>query len=68
MQQDPKIYFCYCKCLVKDHIPNLLVETMVTYVLLTLFNCAISTITFNLWMFRTSFNTFMLVVNFIDEH
>jgi hypothetical protein len=68
MKQDPKIYLCYSKHLVKDHIPNLLVETMVTYVLPTLGNCATSTITFNLWMFRTSFDTFVLVVNFIIEH
>ncbi len=68
MQQDPKFYLCYSKCLVKNHIPNLLVETMVTYVLPTLGNCATSTITFNPCMFRTSFDTFVLVVNFIAEH
>jgi hypothetical protein len=45
MQQDPQIYFRYCKHLAKDHILNLLVETMVTYVLPTLSNCATNTIT-----------------------
>jgi hypothetical protein len=35
MQQDPKFYLCYSKRLVKNHIPNLIVETMVTYVLPT---------------------------------
>ncbi len=43
------------------------VFTCKTNILLTLGSCAITIITFNLCMLRSRFDTFAMVVNFIDE-
>ncbi len=51
----------------EEHILSMLQKTMDTYVLLTLFSCVTSSVTFDLWMSQSGFNTFALVVNFIDD-
>ncbi len=40
---------------------------MDTYVLPTLFCCVTTSVNFDLWMSRSGFGTFALVVNFIDD-
>jgi hypothetical protein len=40
---------------------------MDTYVLPSLSNCATTSATFDLWMGQSGFDTFALVVNFIDD-
>ncbi len=50
----------------KDHIPSLFVKTMKYYVLFALRRCTTTSVTFDLWMNETRFDTSVLVVNFID--
>jgi hypothetical protein len=40
---------------------------MDTYVFPTLSTCATTSVTFDLWMGQSGFDTFVLVVNFIDD-
>jgi hypothetical protein len=65
--EDLKIKFPTHKQLVKDHIPSLFAKTTKYYVLLALTRCITTSVTFDLWMNKTRFDTFVLVVNFIDD-
>ena len=67
MRRDPKVKFPTRKALVHEHIPALLAKTMERYVLPAIASCATASITFDLWMSRAGFDTFALVVNFIDD-
>ncbi len=40
---------------------------MDTYVILALFSCVTTSVTFDLWMSQSGFDIFSLVVNFIDD-
>ncbi len=66
MRQNGKVRFPIQKQLVKDHIPLMLAKTMDRYVLPTLAQCDIATVTFKLWMLQMGFDTFALVVNFLN--
>jgi hypothetical protein len=67
MHQDPMMKFPTLKALVHEHIPALLAKTMERYVLHAIASCATTSITFDLWMSRVGFDTFTLVVNFIND-
>jgi hypothetical protein len=67
MLKDLKIKFPIHKQLMNDHIPSLFAKTRKYYVLLALMRCTTTSVTFDLWMDKTRFNTFVLVVNFIDD-
>jgi len=67
MSRDPKIKFPTHKQLMKDHIPSLFAKTMEYYVLFALMKCTTTSVTFDLWMNKTRFDTFVLIVNFIDD-
>ena len=67
MRRDPKVKFPTRKALVHEHIPALFSKTMEQYVLPAIASCATASITFDLWMSRAGFDTFALVVNFIDD-
>jgi hypothetical protein len=64
---DPKVVYPNQKQLVCEQIHAMLAETMDHYVLPLISSCQSANITFNLWMSRTSWDTFVLVVNFIDD-
>jgi hypothetical protein len=66
MRQNGKVHFPTQKQLVKDCILLMLAKTMDCYVFPTLAQCDIVIVTFDLWMSRTSFDTFALVVNFLN--
>ncbi len=51
----------------EEHIPSMLQKMMDTYVFPTLFNCATTIVNFDLWIGKSGFDTFALVVNFIDD-
>jgi len=70
MRRDPKVKFPTRngrKALVYEHIPTLFAKTMEWYVLPVIASCTTASITFDLWMSRVGFDTFALVVNFIDD-
>ena len=67
MRRDPKVVCPSRKQLVREHIPAMLAKTMDRYVLPLISSCQTASITFDLWMFRTGWDTFALVVNFIDD-
>jgi hypothetical protein len=52
----------------KEHIIQILMKTMEMYVLIAFAICQIVNIMFKLWMSRISFDTFTLMVNFLDNH
>jgi len=66
IKQNGKIHFPTHKQLVKDHIPFMLAKIMDHYVLPTLAQCDTTIVTFDLWMSQTSFDTFALVMNFLN--
>jgi len=52
----------------EEHIPFILHKIMDTYVLRpTLFACATTNVVFDLWMNLNGFDTFALVINFIND-
>ncbi len=51
----------------EKHIHSMLQKIMDTYVFPTLSTCATTSVTFDLWMGQSGFDTFVLVVNFIDD-
>ena len=67
MRHDPKVVCPSRKQLVREHIPAMLAKTMDRYVLPLISSCQTASITFDLWMSRTGWHTFALVVNFIDD-
>lgn len=67
MLKNPKIKLPTHKQLVKDHIPNLFAKTMKYYVLFALRRCTTTNVTSDLLMNKTRFDTFVLVINFIND-
>ena len=67
MRRDPKVVCPSRKQLVREHIPAMLTKTMDRYVSPLIDSCQTASITFDLWMSRTGWDTFALVVNFIDD-
>ena len=67
MRRDPKVVCPSRKQLVREHIPAMLEKTMDRFVLPLINSCQTASITFDLWMSRTGWDTFALVVNFIDD-
>ena len=68
MRRDPKVVCPSRKQLVREHIPTMLAKTMDRYVLPLINSCQTASITSNLWMSRIGWDTFALVVNFIDDY
>jgi hypothetical protein len=66
MCQNPRVVFPNQKQMVQHIILSLMVKTMDHYVMSTLDSCVIVTTSFDLWMFRSRHDTFMLVINFIN--
>ncbi len=56
-----------CKVFVQERITSMLTKTMERYVFPPLGHYAIIAITFDLWMFKTRFNMFALILNFINK-
>jgi hypothetical protein len=67
MRQNGKVHFPIQKQLVKDHILFILAKTMDRYVLPILAQCDTTTMAFNLWMSWTNFDTFALIMNFLNR-
>ena len=67
MRRDPKVVCPSRKQLVREHIHAMITKTMDRYVLPLISSCQTTSITFDLWMSRTGWDTFALVVNFIDD-
>ena len=67
LRRDPKVVCPSRKQLVREHIPAMLTKTMERFVIPLITSCQTASITFDLWMSRTGWDTFALVVNFIDE-
>ncbi len=66
MQQNGKVHFPTRKQLVKKHMPFVLAKCMDHYVLPMLTQCDTISITFDLWTNRIGFDTFALLINFLD--
>jgi hypothetical protein len=67
LQCDAKLDLPSQRSLVRKHIMLMMLKIMEDYVLLTLTTCVIVSITFDLWMSKTNFDTFVMVVNFVDN-
>lgn len=61
-----QVKFPFWKQLVCEHIPALLQITMATYVFLAIVQYAIVTKIFDLRMLRSGYDTFALIINFIN--
>jgi hypothetical protein len=61
-----QIQFPSQKQLVLEHLLILLQKIMVTYVFLATTQCATMTTTYDLWMLKLGYDTFALVINFIN--
>ncbi len=57
-----------CKQLVYEHLLVLLQKTMEIYVIPHIDKCETMTTTFDLWMSRSRYDTFALVINFINQN
>lgn len=68
LQCDSKVDFPSRRSLVQEHIPLMLSKSMEEYVLPSLTTCVTISITFDLWMSKTSFDTFAMVINFVDNN
>jgi len=53
--------------MVQHVIPSLMVKTMEQYVILALDSYVTTIASFDLWMFRSKHDTFVLVINFINS-
>ncbi len=60
------VHFPTRKQLVKDHITFMLAKTMDRYIPPPLAQCNTTIVTFDLWMSWMSFDTFALVMNFLN--
>jgi hypothetical protein len=67
MHKCDRIKFPSRKYLVQEHIPNMLAKVMKMHGLLAIVQCATTTITFELRTSKIDFDTFALVINFIDD-
>jgi hypothetical protein len=65
---DPKSVFPFQKKLVQVHISRMLTKTMECFVLPKIVTYSSLSIIFDLWMFHGIFDTFTLVLNFINEY
>ncbi len=65
---DPKSVFPFQKKLVQVHISRMLTKTMECFVLPKIVTYSSLSIIFYLWMSHVIFDTFALVVNFIDDY
>jgi len=55
------------KELVQKHISIMLCKKMEMYVLSTITKCAMTIAMFEFWMCKIGFDTFVVVINFIDD-
>jgi hypothetical protein len=53
--------------MVKHATPSLVAITMERYVMSALDSCVIAITSFNLWMSKSKYDTFALVINFINS-
>lgn len=60
-----QIQFLFNKQLIHEHLCVLLHKTMEVYMFPTIGQCTTLTTTFDLWMSRLRYDTFVLVINFI---
>lgn len=67
MRLDPKIVFPSRRSFCEDVIPRMVDRCMQEYVYPFLRTCVSCTLTFDLWMSRGTQDTFVLVVNFLNE-
>jgi hypothetical protein len=66
MRQNGKVCFHTRKQLVKNHIPPMLAKTMDCYVFPILVQCDTIVVPFDMWMLRMDFDTFALIMNFLN--
>jgi hypothetical protein len=62
-----QVQFPSRKQFVYEHLLDLLQKTMEIYVILDIDKCETMTTTFDLWMSRSRYDTFALVINFINQ-
>ncbi len=67
MRRDMKIKSTTCHQFVLEHVSYMVAETMDRYAWSLLANCAIGNVIFDLWMLAIGFNTFCIVMNFIND-
>jgi len=67
MKKDPKVKFPTCSQFVSKHLFDMVAKTMDKYIQPLLAKCESTSITFNLLMSRIGYNTFCLIMNFIDD-
>jgi hypothetical protein len=65
---DQKFVFPFHKKLVQEHIPRMLTKTMECFVLPKIVTYSSLSIIFDLWMSHVTFDTFTLVLNFINDY
>jgi hypothetical protein len=65
---DQKFVFPFRKKLVQEHIPRMLTKTMECFVLPKIVTYSSLHIIFDLWMSHVIFDTFTLVLNFINDY
>ena len=64
---DSKVQFPTRKGLTREHIPTMLTRTMDKTFLHVLMSCVSVSVTFDLWMSWCRFDTFYLVVHFVND-
>jgi hypothetical protein len=67
MHQNGKVVFPSCQQLVKDVLLNIVTKVTKIHVFPTLAWCVSSTISFDLWMSCASYDTFVMMVSFIND-
>ncbi len=67
MHQNPHIEIPNQNQMVQHAIPSLVAKTMKKYVLSALDSCVMATASFDLWMSKFRYDTFTLVINFINS-
>jgi hypothetical protein len=65
---DQKFVFPFRKNLVHEHIPRMLAKTMECFVLPKIVTYSSLSIIFDLWMSHVIFDTFTLILNFINDY
>ncbi len=64
----PKIYVSISQNLVQEHIPKMLAKITECFMFPIIVTYSFVSIIFELWMSHVIFDTFALVVNFIDDY
>jgi len=67
MKRNPKVKFPTHSQFDSKHLLDMVAKTTNRYVLPLLTKCETTSIIFDFWMFRTGYDTFYFVVNFIDD-